>query len=89
MLLKYQENQHRLVKMTSVYGTEDMPYTNVTADFKGTIDYMFYEESPKVQVNSLLTLKDSDAVLSETALPNSVFPSDHLPLICTFGLRSE
>jgi hypothetical protein len=42
-----------------------------------------------MEVKSLFTLKDSDAVLSETALPNSVFPSDHLPLICTFGLRSE
>jgi|JI6StandDraft_1071083.scaffolds.fasta_scaffold06477_10 mRNA deadenylase 3'-5' endonuclease subunit Ccr4 len=43
MMLKYQENRNRLVKLTSVYQPEDLPYTNVTADFKGTIDYMFYE----------------------------------------------
>jgi mRNA deadenylase 3'-5' endonuclease subunit Ccr4 len=88
MLLKYQENKDRLVKMTSVFSKDDLQYTNVTEYFKGIIDYMFYEESPRVQVKSLYTLKDGNSVQAETALPNSVFPSDHLPLICTFGLTS-
>jgi mRNA deadenylase 3'-5' endonuclease subunit Ccr4 len=88
MLLKYQENKDRLVKMASVFSEEDMQYTNVTESFKGTIDYMFYEESPKIQVKSMYTLKDGNSVEVETALPNSVFLSDHLPLMCTFGLKS-
>ena len=39
MLLKYQENRHRLVKLTSVYEPEDMPYTNVTENFKNSAPY--------------------------------------------------
>lgn len=89
MSMKYEENQHRLVKMTSAYTSSDLKYTNITENFSGIIDHMFYEESDRLKLSSLYTMNDNNSIYEETALPNRVFPSDHLPLICTFGLKSN
>lgn len=83
MCLKYSENKHRIFRMRSAL--EDcMPYTNFTDSFKGTIDYMFYQESSRLQVKDVYNCAASD-----DPLPNRVFPSDHVPLICTFGLKDS
>jgi len=87
MCFKYEEYKHKLVKLKSAFTEpQDCSLTNLTDKFVGTIDYIFYEESPNFFVKSLMSLPQENELRSETALPNSIFPSDHLPLICTFGL---
>lgn len=87
--IKYQEYKDRLIKLKSVFrNPEDGSFTNVTDKFIGAIDYVYYEESDKFQVKSLYQLPSEEVVRRETALPNSEFPSDHFPLICSFGLKS-
>jgi len=90
MCHKYEEYRHRLIKLRSAFADgQDSTLTNLTDKFVGTIDYMFYEESPRICIKSQLCLPPEQELRGETALPNSVFPSDHLPLICTFGLRVD
>lgn len=87
--MKYEENRGRLVKMTSAYRDEELKFTNITQNFSGIIDHIFYEQSERVKLASLYAMNDDNSIYEETALPNRVFPSDHLPLICTFGLKSN
>jgi len=65
-------------------GTEQEPsFTCYTDEFKGTLDYIFYQPE-KAQVASVLEIPPEDALCSEIALPNSQFPSDHLAIVANF-----
>jgi mRNA deadenylase 3'-5' endonuclease subunit Ccr4 len=46
------------------------------------IDYVFYSEGLRVQATE--ELPEEGEFDKEVGLPSSVFPSDHLPLVCTF-----
>ena len=60
------------------------PFTTLTATFKDTIDYIFYEHD-KLSVHQVMLLPDEETLLAENpALPSAKRPSDHLPLKCTF-----
>lgn len=62
----------------SACGTPE--FTNYTGDFKGCLDYIFYDKQ-SIKLLRSIPLFD-EAVLSENvALPNKVFPSDHLALV--------
>lgn len=63
-------------------------FTNFTADFVGTIDYIWYETSG-LQPLQVLRLPERQTVSSCQALPSPVFPSDHLPLLASFALRPD
>lgn len=52
-------------------------FTNYTANFKATLDYIFYDPAT-IAAHSVAKLPDEAALAAETALPSSVFPSDHL-----------
>jgi mRNA deadenylase 3'-5' endonuclease subunit Ccr4 len=54
-------------------------YTNYTSSFKGCLDYVMLDGSLKV--HSVEPILSDEELCSETALPNSMMPSDHLPLI--------
>ena len=60
-------------------------WTHYVDKFQGTLDYIFY--SPTLQVKNLLPLPSLEEVTAETALPNSVFPSDHLPIMAEFSFN--
>lgn len=56
------------------------PCTNFHAakgGFKAVLDHILYSKD-NVQVKSLLEMPSESELTAETALPSSVFPSDHL-----------
>jgi CCR4-NOT transcription complex subunit 6 len=61
-------------------------YTNITHDFKETLDYIVCS-SPELQPTALLELPDLKEMLGEdtnSGLPNSRWPSDHIALMAEF-----
>ena len=61
-------------------------FTNYTQNFKDTLDYIFYEEK-HLQPIELREIMSEKELSSETALPNSVFSSDHICLQANFILN--
>ncbi|XP_057424107.1 carbon catabolite repressor protein 4 homolog 1-like [Lotus japonicus] len=64
-------------------GTNEPLFTNVTRDFIGTLDYIFYTADSLV-VESLLELLDEESLRKDTALPSPEWPSDHIALLAEF-----
>jgi CCR4-NOT transcription complex subunit 6 len=62
------------------------PYTNYTAHFVGTLDYIFYTVD-KLVVGGLLQMVDDKLVHEHTALPSPLFSSDHVPLLSEFHFK--
>ena len=56
-------------------------FTNYTANFRETIDYIFYSKS--LQKIKIGTFPSENEI--PDFLPNEVFPSDHLKLFAQFG----
>ena len=88
MTTKYDQNEGELMKMKSVFQPEYGRFTNITNKFRGMIDYIFYEERENLEVSKVLTLPEEEKIRKEVALPNSIIPSDHLPLVCEFRLKN-
>ena len=65
--------------MDMAYGHEPT-FTNYTATYKGTLDYMFYSSNviKVLSVNELPSERDINEV--DVSLPNVRYPSDHLML---------
>ena len=61
-------------------------FTNVTKDFKGTLDYILYTNN-SLQPTAVLELPIESEVLSrpDEQLPNAQFSSDHLALLAEFS----
>ncbi|ACO66256.1 predicted protein, partial [Micromonas commoda] len=55
-------------------------FTNYVGGFAGSLDYVWFDSSALESVASM-PMPPLDAVTAETALPNSEFPSDHLPMV--------
>ncbi|CAD5119216.1 DgyrCDS7848 [Dimorphilus gyrociliatus] len=72
-------NFESLFKFKSATGYPD--YTNYIASFHGCLDYVFVE-SDKFEVLRTIPMPAHEHVTQMTALPNAVFPSDHLSLVC-------
>jgi len=64
--------------MKALTGSEPQ-FTNYTANFKGCLDYVMV--SGNIKPVSALPVPEESELKSETALPNSKWPSDHLPLV--------
>ena len=60
-------------------------WTHYKDVFQGTLDYIFH--SPTLSVMNLLPLPSEEEVTAEVAIPNSVFPSDHLPIMAEFSFN--
>lgn len=72
-----------------VTGTGSEPlYTNYTAGFKGTLDYIWYTPN-KLRVLAVTAVPD-EATLKATGegLPNVAYPSDHVMLCCDVALSN-
>jgi len=72
--------------LTSAYGTllgQEPLFTNFTAGFIGTLDYLF--GNAQVEPLQVLRLPSEDDVRREGFLPASTYPSDHLALVARFG----
>lgn len=65
-------------KFKSAY--ENIDYTNYTPEFKGCLDYIYYQQDD-ITCESIVPLPDHDLVAAIGGIPSDVFPSDHLALI--------
>jgi len=67
---------------SGVEGTEEPPFTNVTADFVGTLDYIFYQPEYLVPVKRLYLPRSLNEIARASegsrVLPSKVWPSNHL-----------
>ncbi|XP_023221224.1 2',5'-phosphodiesterase 12-like [Centruroides sculpturatus] len=68
------------LKLASACGYPE--YTNFTTGFKGCLDYIFYDTN-NLEVEECIPFPTDEQVKQYTALPNVVFPSDHLALVST------
>lgn len=74
----------RLPKLKSAFVDQEHKVTNAKSRkiFRGMIDYIFYSEHLRVAATE--PLPDEQEFDKEEGLPDSLHPSDHLPLICEF-----
>lgn len=72
--------KHRF-RLSSAYGQiGELPFTNYTPTFSGTIDYIWYS-SDRLSVTGLLGQVNQDYLTRQTGFPNAHFPSDHISLV--------
>lgn len=88
MVNRYHEVKSFGIQLANIFNGEDGQYTNYTRDFKGIIDYMFYDFTT-LQVVEKERLPDEKELSREVALPNSKYPSDHVPLTCTLAFVNK
>ncbi|XP_015969272.1 carbon catabolite repressor protein 4 homolog 1 [Arachis duranensis] len=74
----YEQHRRRLDSTTN-----EPLFTNVTRDFIGSLDYIFYTADSLV-VESLLELLDEESLRKDTALPSPEWSSDHIALLAEF-----
>lgn len=65
-------------------------FTNVSKDFKGTLDYIFFTSDSLVPV-ALLDLPEDNLVQKNkgSGLPNEHWSSDHIALMSEFQYKQE
>ncbi|XP_013794673.1 uncharacterized protein LOC106478664 [Limulus polyphemus] len=69
-------------QISRAYKDGDIPYTNLTNDFKGVIDYIFYPDKHMRVVGLLGPLDEHWLKKNNVAgCPHPLIPSDHLPLL--------
>jgi len=74
------------LKLRKAYdGDNQMPYTNLTYDFRGVIDYLYYSYN-SVSPLGLLSSVDPEYIRANkiTGWPHPHFPSDHQGLLVEF-----
>jgi len=69
---------------------DHIPFTNLTYDFKGVIDYIYYSYDSVIPLG-LLASVDTDYIKKNKILgfPHPHFPSDHQSLVVEFELLSS
>lgn len=72
-----------LYSLYASFGGEP-PFTNYTPDFTGTLDYIFVSENSELKPVGLLEIPGPDSPELSGGLPNSSYPSDHLPIGADF-----
>lgn len=76
-------------KLKSSYASMgELSFTNYTPGFVEVIDYIFYSTNA-LQVTTLLGDVDKDYLQRVPGFPNYHFPSDHLPLLAEFVVKSK
>ncbi|XP_071792543.1 2',5'-phosphodiesterase 12-like [Asterias amurensis] len=63
-------------------------YTNFVASFQGKLDHIMVE-GDKIELQRVIPLSSHEEVTRHIALPNAVFPSDHLALVCELGWKAD
>ena len=56
-------------------------FTNLTADFRGVLDYIFFNKRSKLELKRVLKIPKAKELV---ALPNKSWPSDHVPIMAEF-----
>lgn len=97
--LQTENLENSLNAMTSVYaspddGAESLPFTNVTSDFVGHLDYILYQKE-KLHVRDLLYVPTTFEELNDFGFPNGHllpsfdWPSDHLAIGARLAFNSN
>ena len=73
--------------VTCATQTSDASSPDRVRNFSDCLDYIFYQNDPDSDSKLELLLTSEVKLPNNTYLPNSVHPSDHLPLIATFQLN--
>ena len=63
-------------------------WTNVTKNFKGCLDYIFYQEG-RFELAARLPIPQTSEELGSAVLPNEAWPSDHLCLVARLRIGAE
>ena len=63
-------------------------YTNYTAAFVGTLDYIFVD-SDRLQVARMIPFPPHERVTENVAIPSVYFPSDHIALVCDLDWKTK
>lgn len=66
----------------------ELKFTNYTPTFVGVLDYIWYATNA-LQVSGLLGDVDPEYLQRVPGFPNWHFPSDHLPLLVEFAVKSR
>lgn len=72
-------------KLRQVYAGEQLPYTNLTYNFKGVIDYVYYSTDILLPLGVLGSV--SEQYIKDNRIigwPHPHFPSDHQVLLAEF-----
>ena len=56
-------------------------YTNYVVGFHGCLDYILADRN-RFTVDQVIPMPSHEEVVQYTALPNIVFPSDHIAIVC-------
>ncbi|KAJ3434536.1 hypothetical protein M0812_01653 [Anaeramoeba flamelloides] len=81
---------HSISKLTSLYqhflefDSNPDSFTNLTLDFEGVIDYIWYDADCFIPIGFLCPLEKKQAKKKYLGFPNCHFPSDHIPLMGEF-----
>ena len=60
-------------------------FTNISNEFKGNLDYIFY--SNELEVTELLEIPNDDEAILAHNIPNKNYPSDHLKIAAKFIIK--
>eukprot|EP01080_Neovahlkampfia_damariscottae_P007709 gene7709-12175_t len=77
------------LQLTSAYydvNYEEPSITHATSTFDGTLDYIWFSRELLTTIAVLETPKEEE-IKKEIGLPNSRYPSDHLPLLAKFQFK--
>ncbi|KAJ3452423.1 hypothetical protein M0812_04191 [Anaeramoeba flamelloides] len=81
---------HSISKLTSLYqhflefDSNPDSFTNLTLDFEGVIDYIWYDAESLIPIGLLCPLDKKQSKKKYLGFPNCHFPSDHIPLMGEF-----
>ncbi|KAE8228510.1 hypothetical protein CF326_g6554 [Tilletia indica] len=78
--------EHKLNLRSAYEGIGELTYTNYTPDYKGVIDYVWYNTNA-LAVSGLLGDVDPAYRDKVVGFPNAHFPSDHVCLLAEFTVR--
>jgi len=80
---------HHNLSLRSAYAMiDELDFTNWTPQFKGVIDYIFYD-TKSLQIVGLLGNVDKDYCSRHVGFPNWHHPSDHIPLLAQVKITDD
>ncbi|KAI1316069.1 Glucose-repressible alcohol dehydrogenase transcriptional effector [Mortierella claussenii] len=79
---------HKMTLRSSYSDGVELPFTNFTPTFVAVIDYIFYS-SNYLSVLGLLGGVEKEYMSRVVGFPNAHFPSDHVPILAEFKIRSQ
>ncbi|MCO5588424.1 hypothetical protein L7F22_042380 [Adiantum nelumboides] len=78
--------QHKLALKSAYHDIGELPFTNYTPNFVGSIDYIWYN-SNALAVTGLLGEVDRSYLNKVVGFPNAHFPSDHICILSEFRVK--